>query len=118
MTSATPIRVVFDTSVLVAAARSRRSASFALLRSIPSPGFQLCLSVSLYNEWQEVLTCPEHLRPAQPRKMHSVFCATWPVNPTCRKSIFCGVPFCQTPMMTWFWSWLLRLVATILSRIT
>lgn len=57
------MRVVFDTSVLVAAARSRRGASFALVSSIPSSVFQLCLSVALYAEWQEVLTRPEHLPP-------------------------------------------------------
>jgi len=55
--------VVFDTSVLVAAARSRHGASFALIRSIPSPAFRPCLSVGLYAEWQEVLTRPENLPP-------------------------------------------------------
>ncbi|MEO6786093.1 MAG: putative toxin-antitoxin system toxin component, PIN family [Chthoniobacteraceae bacterium] len=55
------MRVVFDTSVLVAAARSRDGASFALISSIPSPHFQICLSVSLYSEWQAVLTRTEHL---------------------------------------------------------
>ena len=59
------MRVVFDTSVLVAAARSRRGASYALVSSIPSPDFQLCLSVSLYMEWQEVLTRPENLSPGR-----------------------------------------------------
>ena len=59
------MRVVFDTSVLVAAARSRQGASFALVSSIPSPGFQLCLSVGLYTEWQQVLTRPENLPPGQ-----------------------------------------------------
>src|SRR5947208_2994872 len=48
----TKMRVVFDTNVLVAAARSRRGASYALVSSIPSPDFQLCLSQSLYMEWQ------------------------------------------------------------------
>jgi predicted nucleic acid-binding protein len=42
------MRVVFDTNVLVAAARSRLGASYALVSSIPAPAFQLCLSVSLY----------------------------------------------------------------------
>lgn len=56
-------RVVFDTSVLVAAARSRDGASFALVRSIPSDQFEICLSVGLYAEWQDVLTRPEHLPP-------------------------------------------------------
>ena len=55
------MRVVLDTSVLVAAARSRQGASYALLSSIPHPRFQICLSVSLYVEWQAVLTRPENL---------------------------------------------------------
>jgi predicted nucleic acid-binding protein len=59
------MRVAFDTSVLVAAARSRDGASFALISSIPSDRFQICLSVSLYAEWQDVLTRPEHLPPGQ-----------------------------------------------------
>jgi predicted nucleic acid-binding protein len=45
----------------VAAARSRQGASFALISSIPTPAFQLCLSVGLYLEWQSVLTRPENL---------------------------------------------------------
>jgi putative PIN family toxin of toxin-antitoxin system len=63
MDSATPMRVVLDTSVLVAAARSRHGASFALVSSIPSPEFEPCLSVALYAEWQEVLTRDENLPP-------------------------------------------------------
>ena len=59
------LRVVFDTSVLVAAARSRLGASFALISSIPAPEFQLCLSVGLYAEWQDVLTRPENLPPGR-----------------------------------------------------
>jgi putative PIN family toxin of toxin-antitoxin system len=59
------MRVVFDTSVLVAAARSRRGVSYALVSSIPSPDFQLCLSVSLYTEWQGVLTRAENLAPGR-----------------------------------------------------
>ena len=57
------MRVVFDTSVLVAAAKSRRGASFALISSIPNDRFQLCLSVALYVEWQAVLTRKENLPP-------------------------------------------------------
>ena len=55
------MRVVFDTSLLVAAARSNLGASYALLSAIPSPRFQICLSVGLYAEWQEVLTRPENI---------------------------------------------------------
>ena len=65
MSDASPTRVVFDTSVLVAAARSRQGASFALVNSIPSPEFQICLSVGLYAEWQAVLTRQEHLPPGR-----------------------------------------------------
>ncbi|MFM8803854.1 MAG: putative toxin-antitoxin system toxin component, PIN family, partial [Planctomycetia bacterium] len=55
------MRVVIDTSVLVAASRSRRGASFAVVQQIPSGLFQPCLSVSLYIEWQQVLTRPENI---------------------------------------------------------
>ena len=57
------MRVVIDTSVLVAAARSRRGASFALMSSLPNPRFEFALSVALYTEWQSVLTRQEHLPP-------------------------------------------------------
>jgi len=59
------MRVLFDTNVLVAAARSRRRASYALVNSIPAVGFQLCLSLSLYTEWRQVLTRPENLAPGR-----------------------------------------------------
>lgn len=54
------MRIVLDTSVSVAAMRSRRGASQALLRLLPSPQFQPALSVALYMEWLSVLTRPEH----------------------------------------------------------
>ena len=59
----TPIRVVLDTSVLMAAVRSRRGASFAILSSLPSPVFRPCLSVGLYTEWQSGLLRTENLPP-------------------------------------------------------
>jgi putative PIN family toxin of toxin-antitoxin system len=61
------LRVVFDTSVLVAAARSRRGASFALVNAIPSPIFVPCLSIALYAEWQDVLLRPENVPAGQTR---------------------------------------------------
>ena len=61
----TALRVVLDTNVLVAAARSRQGASFALVSSIPAPEFQPCLSVGLYAEWQAVLTRQENLPPGR-----------------------------------------------------
>ena len=54
------MRIVLDTSVLVAALRSRQGASFALVRSLPNTEFQICLSVAVYTEWQAVLSRPEH----------------------------------------------------------
>jgi putative PIN family toxin of toxin-antitoxin system len=62
------MRVVLDTSVLVAAARSRRGASFALVRMIPESRFEVCLSVGLYMEWVSVLTRSENLPPGISRE--------------------------------------------------
>ena len=60
------MRVVLDTSVLVAAARSKRGASDALLRRLPSTQFQAVISVALFVEYRSVLLRPENLvqRPA------------------------------------------------------
>jgi len=57
------MNIVLDTSVLVAAMRSRHGASQRLLRMLPSPRFTSALSLALYMEWQAVLTRPEHLPP-------------------------------------------------------
>lgn len=55
--------IVIDTSVLVAAMRSRHGASHKLLRALPSPRYTPALSVALYMEWQAVLMRPEHWPP-------------------------------------------------------
>ena len=55
------MRVILDTTVLVAAARSRNGASFQLLSMLPSREFGIALTVPLYTEWQAVLSRPEHL---------------------------------------------------------
>lgn len=57
------MKIVLDTSVLVAALRSRQGASYALVQSLPNPQFQICLSVAVYTEWQAVLSRPEHWPP-------------------------------------------------------
>ena len=57
------MRVVLDTSVVVAAALSRRGASFALVEMIPLRRFEVCLSISLYMEWLGVLTRAQNLPP-------------------------------------------------------
>lgn len=55
------MKVVFDTSVLVAAARSNRGASHALLSRLPDVGFQTVISVALFAEYRAVLVRPENL---------------------------------------------------------
>ena len=57
------MRVILDTSVLVAAARFRDGASFHLLSMLPTSKFEIALTVALYTEWQSVLTRPAHLPP-------------------------------------------------------
>jgi putative PIN family toxin of toxin-antitoxin system len=54
------MKAVLDTNILVAASRSRKGASFRLLRLIPDSRFQICLSMPLYLEYLDVLTRPEH----------------------------------------------------------
>jgi predicted nucleic acid-binding protein len=59
----TKVRIVLDTSVLVAAARSRNGASYQLVSMLPTPRFDFALTIALYTEWQAVLTRPEHMPP-------------------------------------------------------
>src|ERR1700687_735868 len=108
------VRVVFDTNILVAAARSRQGASFALIHSIPSAAFELCLSVSLYVEWQAVLTRKENLPPDRTEKTHLAFFVILPARRICRRSISYGGRFFPTLMMTWCWNWRLPQVVAIL----
>lgn len=55
------IRTVLDTSILVAAARSQRGASHALLSRLPAVQFRPVISVPLFFEYREVLLRPENL---------------------------------------------------------
>jgi len=55
------MRITLDTSVLVAAARSRNGASFKLVSMLPSRQLEIALTVAVYMEWQAVLTRPEHM---------------------------------------------------------
>lgn len=50
-----------DTSVLVAASRSRNGASFEVVQRIPDRQFQIAISVGLYTEWRAVMSRSEHL---------------------------------------------------------
>jgi putative PIN family toxin of toxin-antitoxin system len=55
------VRIVLDTTVLVASAHSRNGASYQLVSKLPSRKYEIALTVPLYTEWQAVLTRPEHL---------------------------------------------------------
>ncbi len=55
------MRVVFDTSVLVAAARSRTGTSHALLSRLPDARFQPVISIPVFAEYRAVLLRPENL---------------------------------------------------------
>lgn len=57
------MRIVLDTSILVAASRSRNGASFRIVSMLPSPKFEIALTIAVYTEWQAVLTRTEHLPP-------------------------------------------------------
>lgn len=63
------MRIVIDTSVLVAASRSRNGASYQLVSMLPSPHFEIALTIAVYTEWQAVLTRPEHLPPGASPEM-------------------------------------------------
>jgi putative PIN family toxin of toxin-antitoxin system len=55
------LRLVLDTNVLVAAARSRNGASFGLLRALRDRRFTALASVPLMLEYEAVLTTPAQL---------------------------------------------------------
>lgn len=56
------MRIVLDTNILVAAARSRRGAAYAIISQLPSPKFEIALTVPLYVEYKAVLTRPEVMK--------------------------------------------------------
>jgi putative PIN family toxin of toxin-antitoxin system len=56
------MRVVFDTSVLVAAAKSKRGAANALLELLPCKEFAPAVSVPAFIEYRDALLRPENLR--------------------------------------------------------
>jgi putative PIN family toxin of toxin-antitoxin system len=58
-------RVVLDTNVLVAAARSRKGASFALLQALRNGQFIALASVPMLLEYEAALKRPEHLLAGQ-----------------------------------------------------
>src|SRR5438552_4206076 len=55
------MRIVLDTNLLVAAARSKRVASHELLSQLPHERFQTAISVPLFLEYRALLLRPENL---------------------------------------------------------
>lgn len=53
------LRVVIDTNVLVSGLRSRNGASFRLLSLLSSSAFEVCISVPLMFEYEDVLSRAE-----------------------------------------------------------
>ena len=56
------MRVVLDTNILVAATRSSRGAAYAIVSQLPSPKFEIALTIPLYVEYQDALTRPEIMK--------------------------------------------------------
>jgi putative PIN family toxin of toxin-antitoxin system len=72
-------QVVLDTNVLVAALRSRRGASYRLLKLIGDPRWRINLSVPLLLEYEDVLKRPDAghlLSPAQVDDVLDFLCAS------------------------------------------
>lgn len=65
------MKVVLDTSVLVAAARSRRGASNVLLFRLLDREFEPAISVPLFVEYEAVLLRPENLLNRDPTTVKS-----------------------------------------------
>jgi predicted nucleic acid-binding protein len=66
------VRVVLDGSVLVAALRSRRGASFQVLKSLRQGRFEVALSVPLVLEYEAVLLRHAKELGLQPRDAHGL----------------------------------------------
>ncbi|RRD56747.1 putative toxin-antitoxin system toxin component, PIN family [Comamonadaceae bacterium OH2545_COT-014] len=64
-------RVVLDTNVLVAAARSAGGASFSIVRAVPARRFELLVSVPLMVEYEAVLKRPEHMAGRRPHDVEA-----------------------------------------------
>ena len=94
------MRVVFYTSVLVAAVRSRRGASFKLVNTIPTGAFQLCLSVALYAEWRDALLRPEHAIPGTSPETTPGFLRYIASQAHLQEIYFLWRPFLPKPMTT------------------
>ena len=72
------MRLVLDTSVIIAGFRSHAGASRHLLNLIPQQRFQLVASSALYLEYEDVLTRPEQIavHGISPREVERFLIAT------------------------------------------
>ena len=94
MPSNDPTRVVLDTSVLVAAARSRRGASHALLLRLVDTAFVPAISVPLFVEYEAVLLRSENLLGRDPERVESFLDFLLSVSHL--QEVFGVHPFCET----------------------
>jgi len=96
--------MVLDTSVLVAALRSREGASNLLLESVLTGRIKPLLSVPLFLEYEAVLKRPEQLRAfgLAARQIDSLLGAIWVVGIPVQLS-FRWRPQLSDPDMRWFW---------------
>jgi putative PIN family toxin of toxin-antitoxin system len=68
------VRIVVDTSVVIAALRSRSGASGEILRRVADGTFVICMDYKLCCEYRDVAMRPEHLKAANmTRKLMAEF---------------------------------------------
>ena len=54
-------RILIDTNIVLSALKSKKGASYTLIRKLPSALFEASISVPLYTEYQDVLTRKENM---------------------------------------------------------
>jgi putative PIN family toxin of toxin-antitoxin system len=91
-----PVQVVLDTNVLVAAARSQRGASFALLQKLPAGKWQPNLSPALMFEYEAKLKT-EALRQGRPLAVVDSFLDFLASVSNRRQTYFLLRPFLRDP---------------------
>jgi len=98
------MRLVLDTTVLVAAIRSNRGASNRLVDAALAHRFRLVASVPLFLEYEAVLTRHEHLEASglSVGEIGILLDALASVVEPVRLS-FCGGLSCAILMTTWCW---------------
>jgi putative PIN family toxin of toxin-antitoxin system len=91
-----PLQIVLDTNVLVAAARSQRGASFALLQTLPARRWQMNLSPALMLEYEAKLKT-EALRQGRPLTVVERFLDFLASVSNRRQTYFLLRPFLRDP---------------------